>query len=170
MAVALVGGGAHAQEAMGEANRSEVACTDRAPLPPEFASWVTPETLTAAGDRQSLPKATIGLGRAVDAQLLPTRSVSYQIRPEKPGGSVSYGGLFTFRIERTGTYRIGLGSAAWIDVVREGKALVSTAHGHGPECSGIRKLVAFALTPGTYTLQVSANADPQVEILIASAS
>ena len=98
--------------------------------------------------------------------LLPTPSVHYPLQPEKPGGSVSHGGLLGFTITEAGTYRIALGSAAWIDVVRGGKPVTSTAHGHGPACSTIRKMVDFPLMPGRYILQVSANAGAGLPVLV----
>jgi hypothetical protein len=43
----------------------------------------------------------------------------------------------------------------------------STAHGHGPNCTGIRKMVDYRLTPGPYILQISANGQPQMTVLLA---
>ena len=59
-----------------------------------------------------------------------------------------------FAVAAAGRYRVGLDQPGWIDVVRAGVALKSVAHGHGPECSTIRKLVAFDLEPGSYTLRL----------------
>jgi hypothetical protein len=44
---------------------------------------------------------------------------------------------------------------------------MSTAHSRGPECSTLRKMVDFPLQPGRYVLQVSANADARLPILLA---
>lgn len=43
----------------------------------------------------------------------------------------------------------------------------STVHGHGPHCTGIRKMADFPLTPGTYTLQIAANGQRQMTVLVA---
>jgi hypothetical protein len=42
----------------------------------------------------------------------------------------------------------------------------STAHAPGPPCTGIRKTVQFVLQPGGYVLQISANADPDIAVMI----
>ncbi len=164
-----------AQEARPEATAmpqapSQAACTAQAGLAAPFASWSSRRALAAAGSLEDLGTARLTLGTAVDAQLLPTGAVRYPLRPEKPGGSVSHGGLFSFHVASPGRYRVALGSAAWIDVVGGGQALVSVAHGHGPACSGIRKIVDFTLAPGDYTLQVSANAEATMGLLVTPVS
>jgi hypothetical protein len=98
--------------------------------------------------------------------LLPTPRVAYPLRPEKPGGSVSYGGLARFTVDKAGTWRVALSTPAWVDVVKDGKASTSIAHGHGPDCSGIRKMVDYALEPGEYVLQVAANGSDKVTLLV----
>lgn len=138
-----------------------------ATLPADLAGWNARSPIDAASDVKGLRRATLEIGRAADASLKSTRELRYVTRPEKPGGSVSYGGLFTFTVERAGTYRVALGSGAWIDVLKGRKAVTSTAHGHGPDCSGIRKMVDFPLKPGRYTLQVAANGEPTLPLMIA---
>lgn len=98
--------------------------------------------------------------------LLPTPKVAYPVRPEKPGGSVSFGGLARFTVGKAGTWRVALGTPAWVDVVKDGKAAVSIAHGHGPNCSTIRKMVDYALEPGDYLLQVAANGADRTTVLV----
>lgn len=70
-------------------------------------------------------------------------------------------------VHEAGTYRVALDSAAWIDLVRGNQAVKSIAHGRGPDCTGIRKMVDYPLTPGSYTLQISANGQPQMTALLA---
>jgi len=140
---------------------------DAAPLPAELSDWANRTTLAAAADAAGLAGATLAIGKPVDLTLLPTPNVRYAVRPENPGGSVSNGGLVGFAVERAGTYRIALGSAAWIDVIRDGAAVTSVAHGRGPACSGIRKMVDFALQPGSYALQIAGNGSPSLAVMIA---
>lgn len=137
-----------------------------ATLPPELAGWSSRRPIVAAGGASGLRAATLEVGSAADATLKSTADIRYVTRPEKPGGSVSYGGLFGFTVAQAGTYRVALGSGAWIDVVRNRKAVTSTAHGHGPDCTGIRKMVDFPLTPGRYTLQIAANGEPTLPLMI----
>jgi len=142
------------------------ACPSTVDLPAELAGWNTREPLKAGKSADKLDNATLGIGTAVDAALLGTPDVKYASRPEKPGGSVSYGGLFAFTAQEAGRFRVALGSGAWIDVVRDGETVESVAHGHGPECSGVRKMVDFDLAPGTYTLQIAANGQPDLALLV----
>jgi hypothetical protein len=138
-----------------------------ATMPTELAGWSSRRPITAASEASALSTATLGIGSAADAALRSTSEVRYLMRPEKPGGSVSYGGLFAFTVDQVGTYRVALGSGAWIDVLKGSSAVTSTAHGHGPDCSGIRKMVDFPLTPGRYTLQIAASGEPTVSLMIA---
>lgn len=148
--------------------QSEPTCSSAsASLPAELAAWTNCSAVKAGSDPAALDMARIDPGHAIDAGLAPTPEVHYAVRPEKPGGSVSFGGLYALKVEQPGTYRIALGSAAWIDLMRDGKAISSSAHGHGPDCSGIRKMVDFALAPGTYVLQISANASSTMPLLVA---
>jgi hypothetical protein len=144
------------------------ACTIIEALPVELAGWDSAHgTVEAAVDAEALKAATLPTGHRIDAALKPTSDVRYIARPEKPGGSVSYGGMFNFRAETDGTYRVALGSAAWIDVLNGETAVVSTAHGHGPVCSGIRKIVDFPLKAGPYTLQIAANGKSTAQVMVA---
>jgi len=62
----------------------------------------------------------------------------------------------TVRIRKAGTFGIALGEPGWIDVApMRGKPLESVAHGHGPDCSTIRKIVRYRLHPGTYRVTVN---------------
>jgi hypothetical protein len=140
-----------------------------APVAPtgELAPWTTPFQLKAAETETSTSRARLPIGQAASLTLLRTPDVRYPLRPEKPGGSVSYGGLVLLDVHEAGTYRVALDSAAWIDLVRDEQAVKSTAHGHGPNCTGIRKMVDYPLTPGPYHLQISANGQPQMTVLLA---
>ena len=131
----------------------------------ELAAWARPGDRVAATDAAGLSAAMLAIGEAARVKLLPTPAVRYPLRPEKPGGSVSFGGLVGLHVTTPGTYRIALGSGAWIDLVAGGKAVVSTAHGHGPDCSGIRKMVDFPLETGDYTLQIGANGADSITVL-----
>ena len=143
------------------------ACTATVPAEGALAAWNKQADMQAQGDPTKLAGTSIRVGEAVRLALLPTPDVHYVVRPEKPGGSVSHGGLIGIWVAKAGQYRIALGSGAWIDLISNGKPVISIAHGHGPACTGIRKMVDFDLKPGHYTLQISANADQQTSLLIA---
>ncbi len=136
-------------------------------LPAELVGWTSQQSFAAARDAAGLDAAQLTLGQAVDATLISTAEVVYPVRPERPGGSVSFGGLFRFTVEHAGTYRVAIGSAAWIDVLSpEGTPVQSGKFGRGPECSGIRKMVEFTLAPGAHTLLIAANGQPKLSVLV----
>lgn len=152
--------------ALAQAEHAACAPGDAA-LPTELAGWATRQPLTAATQASAVQGAKLDIDRGIDAALSPTREVRYAVRPEKPGGSVSYGGLFSVTVDQPGTYRVALGSAAWIDMLKGDQVITSTAHGHGPECSGVRKMVDFSLTPGRYTVQIAASGEATLPLMVA---
>lgn len=150
------------------------AMADAAPAPAcaaivaptgELAPWTSPKPLAAAGGARRMP--TLAPGQAVTVRLLRTPQVRYPLAPEKPGSPASNGGLIALDVAEAATYRVALGSAAWIDLVRDGAAVTSVAHGHGPACSSVRKIVDFPLSRGRYTLQLAASGEPQTTLLVA---
>lgn len=158
---------ASAAAAQETAPRPDCSATTPA-LPPELAGWSSSVPRTAATSAGAASRASLALGQSAQLRLTATPAVRYAIPPEKPGTPASHGGMASFTVAKPGTYRVALGAGAWVDVVREGKALASIAHGQGPACSGIRKMVDFELTPGRYLLQVAGNADPVIPVMIAA--
>jgi len=142
-------------------------CTAPGTLPADMASWAIPVARHAAATVAELGTANLPLGQAAKVRLQQTPAVTYPLRPAKPGGSVSYGGLLQLTVATHGSYRVALDSPAWIDLVTPANTAVdSFAHGHGPACTGIRKMVDFVLEPGTYTLEVSATGSPDGEVIV----
>jgi hypothetical protein len=156
--------------AQAEMSAQGPACaTVDADLPAALASWPAKVDVVSAVAAADLSKAVIVIGQAARVSLHGTREVTYPVQPEKPGGSVAHGGLLAFSINQPGAYRVALSTGAWIDVIRDGQPQRSTAHGHGPACSTIRKMVNFNLQPGHYILQISANADAEISVLVTPA-
>jgi len=147
--------------------RAQMAATPVCPAPVaptgDYAPWAHPVAMKAGHEAADAPALMVGTAGRIE--LNPTPQVKYNLRPEKPGGSVSYGGLVMLNITQGGTYRLALGSAAWLDVIGKDGPLRSAAHGHGPDCTGIRKVVEFALTPGRYTMQIAGNGAPEVIVM-----
>lgn len=72
-----------------------------------------------------------------------------------------------FQIDKAGEYGIALDQAGWIDVAPVGgKSLVSAKHGHGPDCSTIRKIVRFDLKPGDYVLTLTKLTKPRAKVML----
>lgn len=127
------------------------AATDAA-LPANLTGW------TARADGFGVNQAvTLGAGDVAKLPGVPAGA--------KPGGAVMIG----FRIETAGRYGVALDQRGWIDVVpgvAGGEALKSTAHGHGPECSSIRKIVRFDLQPGLYRLYLTGLDQPRAKTML----
>lgn len=140
--------------------------TPSAPLPAGLTAWRTGLSLAAATDAPTLAHTRVTIGTRVELMLAPTDSVRYVIAPGKPPAPGSMGGLLGLTVRRAGSYRVALGTGAWIDMVRAHSALTSTAHAHGPACSGIHKMVDFKLRPGRYVLQISGSKDAATPVLV----
>lgn len=144
------------------------ACTGAAPvLPPELAAWASRVKLTAAVDPAGLDAARISPGKAIDARLSPGTKVHFGDGPGRAKDVGDNAGMFAFSVDRPGTYRVALGSGGWIDVLEGGKAVESSAHGHGAKCSGIVKMVDFPLKAGEHVLQIEGSKEATIGILIA---
>ena len=168
-ALDVFGGGAVlAQEAAMEGGAAK--CAAMVAPPPALSGWSSTAALSAAGDSAGLTKAALTTGQAANVALLPTRTVKYVSQPEKPGGSAASGGLVSVTIAQSGTYQVTIDSGAWLDVLKDGAMQISTAHAPGVACTGMKKTVQFKLDPGQYVLQISANADPHIKVMVSKVS
>lgn len=140
------------------------ACPQAVAPTGELAPWSAPVAVVSASSSARAGDARLRVGQAADLALRPVAAVRFPAVPGMPGGN---GGLAVVEIAEAGTYRVALGGPGWIDLVAGGKALVSTAHGHGAPCSGIRKIVDFALKPGRYVVAISASPDARARVLVA---
>jgi hypothetical protein len=162
LAAALLASGAAGAQEMQAAPK----CTEMVAPPPALAGWTSKQDVKSALKAADLAQAALTIDHGANVTLHPTREVSYVTQPDKPGGSVASGGLLSVAIATAGTYQINLSSGAWIDLLQDGKAILSTAHAPGPACTGVRKTVQFPLQPGRYVLQLSANATPDIQVMV----
>lgn len=139
-----------------------------APLPAMLAGWTAGRPVTASAGAKGAQ--TLMIGQGARATLIPVATLALPARPAKPPAAGSYGGVFAFRVASPGRYRVALGAGVWIDVVAGTTALVSVAHGHGPACSSVRKMVDFDLKPGDYQLQLVDSASPTLALMVARVS
>ncbi len=136
------------------------------PPPADLSPWaaIAPDGVMAAAAVGEAPE--LKPGQVAELTLRPQAQVHFATPPGKVGTSDGFAGLFAFDVVRPGTWRVALGKAAWVDVVKDGVSIASTNHGHGPACTGIRKIVEFPLTPGRYLLQLAASPGDRVTALI----
>lgn len=166
IAAALVG--ASGQQASGDMAKPVACPATPAALPAEFAGWRAMTATDAGMSADAAPSLAVGTGARVT--LRPTPQLHFAAAMKHGGTPASFGGLLAFSVGKAGRYHVALGAPAWIDVVRGQATLPSAAHGHGPDCSGIRKIVDFDLTPGAYLLQVAGNDGPALGVMVAPAT
>lgn len=142
------------------AAQAQPAC----PVPP--AAGVINVALTSATASPELEPARLALDQAVTVTLHPVGEVRFVTAPEKRGDASSFGGMLAVDVREAGTYQVALSAGTWIDVLKDGAAVASTAHDHGAECSGFRKMVSFALMSGRHVIQLSGNRDETVRVMV----
>jgi len=112
-----------------------------------------------------VPGAEFGVNKAVTVQAGDLAKLADVPAGTRPGGAVMIG----FKVEKAGRYGVALDQRGWIDVVpgaSGGEALKSVVHGHGPQCSTIRKIVRFDLQPGTYRLYLTGLDKPAAKAML----
>ena len=138
------------------------------PLPAGYEGWSNPSSLNAATQADGLSASILTLGHAAKIHLAHTPEVHFAQWPAEPGGSVSYSGMVAFEVPKDGTYRVMLPNKTWIDVLGGTAPASSTHHQHGPDCSGIRKMVDFSLKTGTYTLQLAGSGQQDIPVMVSA--
>jgi flagellar basal body rod protein FlgF len=111
------------------------------------------------------PGAGFGINKAVTLAVDDLSKLAGIPAGTRPGGAV----LIGFKVQTAGRYSVALDQRGWIDVLpglSGGEALKSVAHGHGPECSTIRKIVRFDLQPGVHRLYVTGLDKPVAKVML----
>lgn len=138
------------------AEKPATACPATPVLPPELADWsrdASGKTIYAYGDDLGADWSPLGPARTA-LPLHKFESLRYGIVPGRKPDVHKFGGMIPIEVNNPGRLIVALDADAWIDLVRDGVVVKSPAHGHGPACSGIRKMVEFDVTQGRYQLQI----------------
>ncbi|MEC3911151.1 hypothetical protein U5A82_11945 [Sphingobium sp. CR2-8] len=143
------------------------ACATPAPLSEPWTSWTQSGQAKAGAKADGAP--ALILGKPVVATLTPTAYVQFVAQPGK-GAKDGYAGLFTLSIKQAARVGIALDGPAWIDVITDQTAQTSVEHGHGPTCSGIRKIVWFNLAAGRHIVQIAGSKGPSMRVMAADAT
>jgi len=152
IAIALVA----ALPAVASAAPAAPSCPAAPVLPPELADWArnaSSKTIYAYGDDLGADWSPLGPARTA-LPLHKFESLRYGIAPERKPDVYKFGGMIPIEFKKAGRLIVALDAGAWIDLVRDGAVVKSVTHGHGPACSGIRKMVEFDVTQGRYQLQI----------------
>lgn len=132
------------------------SCLQIAEPPPELADWsrnASSKTIYAHGADLVADWSSLGAART-ELPLHRFESLRYGTTPGRKPDVYKFGGMIPIDVKKPGRLVVALDAGAWIDLVRDGAALKSAAHNHGPPCTGIRKLVEFDVKPGRYLLQI----------------
>lgn len=79
----------------------------------------------------------------------------------------SYAGTLKFNSAESGTLRVTIDDAAWIDVISGGKVLKSTRHTGSKACKLLHKSVEFAVKPrGELLIQISRGSRKDIRVLV----
>lgn len=142
------------------------ACANPAPLAEPWTSWT--QSGEAVAGTQAFGAPSLILGKPVTASLTPADHVQFAAPPAK-GAAEGYGGIFTVALKQPARVGIALSGPAWVDAIDGTAALASIDHGHGPDCSGIRKIVWFDLAAGRHIIQIAGSKTQDIRIMAADA-
>ncbi|WP_336963247.1 hypothetical protein [Sphingobium aquiterrae] len=148
-----------------EASAPPPACPEKPVIAEPWTSWTQSGMAVAGHDGAGAP--SLILGKPVSATLHPVAHVQFAADPARAPDAKSYAGLFRLSLKAPARVGIALSAGAWVDVVT-GKALApSVEHGHGATCSGIRKIVWFALPAGTHLVQIANAGAETIRVMAA---
>ncbi|MEA3388697.1 hypothetical protein [Sphingobium sp. CCH11-B1] len=142
------------------------ACPAPAPLAEPWSNWNGGGQAEAGVEAQGAP--LLIPGKALTADLRPIDHVHFAAPPGK-GAKEGRGGLFVLSLKAAARVGIALSGAAWVDVVTGTVPVASVDHGHGPDCSGIRKIVWFDLPAGRHIVQIAGAIDRRMRIMATDA-
>lgn len=145
---------------------ADPVCAAPAVLGEPWTSWTQSGQAKAGVLAQGAP--ALILGKPLTAALTPVAQVQFRVAPGK-GAKDGYGGLFSLSLKQAARVGIALSGSAWVDVVTGDASLTSVEHGHGPDCSGIRKIVWFDLPAGRHLVQIAGSKAASVRVMAADA-
>jgi len=123
-------------------------------------------TLSAGADAKSAPELL--LNHLYALKLSNQEQVSFAVTPgKKSPREGSYGGLVSFKIPASGSYRVAIDMPFWIDVVSNGALVAATDFQGQHGCSSPHKIVQFELLgKRPFLLQLSNAAPDSVRLTI----
>ncbi|WP_088182213.1 hypothetical protein [Sphingobium sp. Z007] len=145
---------------------ADPVCAAPTPLAEPWTSWNQSGQAKAGVLAQGAP--ALILGKPLTAELTPSVHVQFPVVPNK-GAKEGYSGLFSLSLKQGARVGIALSGPAWVDVVTGDAPVASVEHGHGPDCSGIRKIVWFDLPAGRHLVQIAGSKAVSVRVMAADA-
>ncbi len=146
---------------------ADPVCAAPTPLAEPWTSWTQSGQAKAGIVAQGAPALILGKPLTVD--LTPAVHVQFPAAPGK-GAEDGYGGLLNLSLKQAARVGVALSGPAWVDVVTGDAPVASVEHGHGPDCSGIRKIVWFDLPAGRHIVQIAGSQAAVVRVMAADAA
>jgi hypothetical protein len=110
-------------------------------------------------------------GKALQLKLQPQTAVTLPVPPQKPPrNSAPFAGTLAIAAPATpGSYAVAMSAGGWIEAIQDGKSLRTVAFSGATGCTGLRKIVVFAIEAKPLTLQLSDVASELITIAILQA-
>lgn len=131
-------------------------------------AWFTDKKLRRSASGVRLAR----IDRAVELQLMPTRSIQFFLPPNQVLPPDSYSGEVTFfGVPHPGIYQVTVSKDARIDVFENGTRLSFVGASEAKDCDGVRKSARFALASGDLVLvQISGASQPSIKVAFEEAA
>lgn len=118
-------------------------------------------------DRPKLSSGAEITAPAITLALLAPAAANLPSPPERAPKDGSFAGFVALKTApKPGVYTISLSSAAWIDVVQDGKILKPKAFSGATDCDGIRKTIKYDLAASPFVIQVSGATDSTISLAV----
>ena len=127
---------------------------------------VTREQALFAEAQAEQSGTALAVGTAADVSLEPIDTVTFEVAPERPPASGTFGATGSLVVPPEGTIQITLSDEAWIDVIQDGHAMKSVGFSGVKTCPGIRKSVRFKLSAGPATIQLSGAKQANLKVAV----
>jgi hypothetical protein len=171
--IGLVGMMIPGHSAAAQMAKPQCATIDDAKLPADLKPWAGARAKVTAN--AALPEtgaaelSALQVGTPAAVTLQPTAAVRLVLAPEQVRTPDNpHAGLLRLVVPATGAYRFSSSTPLWVDIIRAGKAVPSTAHGAMAPCTTLRKVVEFPLALGEHVVQLSGNPGPDVIVMVST--
>lgn len=105
-------------------------------------------------------------GQTATIRLSAQRDLVYPVAPPLAHAPANFGAVLSIDIDEPGRYHVAISRPGWIDLIRDGKALPAAGEPQPIAGSGVAKIVDYDLTPGHYSVALSAMTAGEADVTI----
>ena len=114
--------------------------------------WAKPARHVAA--KAPTLRFALRSGSSAQLQLHAEPMVTVPLKKDRARQPREFAGLAALNVAKAGKLEVALSDRAYIDLIRDGRALTSNMHGH-KGCRGVAKTLDFDVKPGLYLVQIA---------------